>query len=78
MSDTTAAALDDAVRAHFADKHPGQLVIGWAVVAATTNDDDGFTSYDTDAPDWQPAHHTLGLLRLGMDLVLNGGDQEDQ
>lgn len=71
----TAEALDAAIRAHWADKHEGQLVIGWAVVAATTTEDDLSTNYDTDAPDWQPAHHTLGLLRIGQQLVLDTGSE---
>lgn len=77
MSEQTAAALDDAIRAHFADKHPGQLVVGWALVAATTNENDAYTSYDTDCPEWQPAHHTVGLYRLGIDLMLNGGEADE-
>lgn len=76
MSDT-AEALDAAIRAHFAEKHEGQLVIGWAVVAATTTEDDESHAYDTDAPDWQPAHHTLGLFRLGMNLVLSAGGEDE-
>lgn len=77
MSDQTATDLDNAIRAHFADKHPGQLVVGWAIVAASTNEADDGNDYDTEAPDWQPAHHTLGLFRIGMDLVLSGGREAE-
>lgn len=76
MSDTL-SDLDNAVAAHFAEKHPGQLVIGWTVVAATTVEGEDANAYDTDAPDWQPAHHTLGLLRIGQELVLSGGDEDE-
>lgn len=69
--------LDTAVRNHFAEKSPGQLVVGWAIVAATTTEDDTLNQYDSDAPDWQPAHHTLGLFRIGMDLVLNSRDDDE-
>ncbi len=75
MSETTSAALDDAIASHFAEKHPGQLVIGWALVAATTIEGDNGHSYETDAPDWQPAHHTIGLLRIGQELVMTGDDE---
>ena len=74
MSDT-AEALDAAVRAHWAEKHEGQLVIGWAIVAATTTEVDESTNYDTDAPDWQPAHHTLGLFSIAKHLVLDAGEE---
>lgn len=73
---STADNLDAAIRAHFAEQHPGQLVIGWAVAVATTTEDDQATNYDTAAPDWQPAHHTLGLLRLGQHLILDQAEDE--
>lgn len=72
----TLEQIDAAIREHIADEHPGQLVIGWAIVAATTTDDDGANQYDTIAPDCQPAHHTIGLYRLGQVLVVEGGGDE--
>lgn len=74
---STAEALDAAIRAHWAEKHEGQLVIGWALAVATTTDDDQANDYDTEAPDWQPAHHTLGLLRLGQHLILNQSEEDE-
>lgn len=66
---STLEDLDAAVRAHSAQERPGQLVVGWALVVATTEDDDEYSRYDTVTPASQPAHHTLGLLSLGEQFV---------
>ena len=77
MSEPTTETIDEAVRALWGHTHPGQLVTGWAVVVATTTEDDQATDYATEAPDWQPAHHTLGLLRLGQHLILNQSEEDE-
>ncbi|QCB93311.1 hypothetical protein, partial [Cellulomonas shaoxiangyii] len=75
---STTDDLDAAVRQHMAAEHPGQLVIGWALVAATTDEDDEVNGYDNVTPVGQPAHHTVGLLRVGIDNVLNGRQEEGE
>lgn len=72
MSAATAQAIDAAVRAHIADEADGQLAVGWALVVARTNVRDDGHDYVVEAPEWQPAHHTIGLLRLGTDMALQG------
>ena len=66
---STLDQIDAAIREHMAQEHEGQLVIGWAIVAATTDEDDDANRYETVAPEGQPAHHTVGLYRLGQSLV---------
>lgn len=75
---TTLDTLDAAVREHMATEHPGQLVIGWALVAATTDEDDDVNQYDNITPTGQPAHHTVGLLRVGIDNVFSTRQEEGE
>ena len=75
---STLDTLDAALRAHMAEEHPGQLVIGWALVASTTDEDDDVNQYDTVTPAGQPAHHTVGLYRIGIENVLTTGREDDQ
>lgn len=65
----TTADLDAVIREHLAAAHGG-LVTGWVLVAAVSVEGDAETEYVTEAPPWQPYHHTAGLLSVGIE----GGD----
>lgn len=69
-------AIEAAVRANIAEDHPGQLVIGWAVVAAVTDPDENLNVYEVITPKGQPAHHTVGLFSIGTNNMITGGDGE--
>ena len=75
MSDSTKAALDEAIAAHFADEHDGALVTGYVVQMMgkgfTLSDDDEKTRMLRAIAEQQGIITTLGLADY-MRLHLQG------
>lgn len=76
MSETTKAALEDAIAAHVDDECDGDMTGGWVVVAESTNMaeiDDGVSSFYIDTRAGQSNFLTAGLLIRAFELGRLGG-----
>ncbi|WP_323986218.1 hypothetical protein [Microbacterium plantarum] len=78
MSDSTREALDAAIRAHAAEEWDGDLVVDWAIVAATIDTDNltGIGLINSREP--MPAYITKGLLIEAMDDIRAGEHDYDE
>lgn len=80
MSKSSEAAIDEAIAAHTATDHPGAIVTGWIVLAATisTHGEEEISGVDIVLPSGSiPWTHALGIIeaaRIRMHRAWAGGD----
>lgn len=81
MSDTTKAALDQAIAAHIADECDNSILTGYVLHASHTNleqIDRGATGYFMEHGENQAYHVSLGLAHQAvMALQTDFGDDDD-
>ena len=80
MSETTLAALEEAIATHVADECDNDLTAGWVVVAETTNlneIDDGISSFYTATRNGQSNFLTTGLLHRAQEVGRMGIRDDD-
>ena len=71
MSETTQAALDQAIAAHVADEYDGDMVTGWVLVTETTTIDmldSGEGAMVIESRDMQSNYLTEGLLHAALNV----------
>lgn len=71
MSETTQAALDQAIAAHVADEYDGDMVTGWVLVTETTTIDmldSGEGAMGIESRDMQSNYLTEGLLHAALNV----------
>ncbi len=73
MNDPRQDTVEEALRSMAADRSPGQHVVGWVAIVATTSTDAESNEYMSVIPPGQPAHVTAGLLVLGKHMVTSAG-----
>ena len=77
MSDRN-QALDEAIRAVFAEEDD-DLIVGWPLIVACAPDMDGGANYRTAATPGMPYHAHLGLAHANVQFVTaNDADEEDE
>lgn len=84
VSQETHAALEDAVRDHFADEFAdnGGMATGWVLhVSGVLGTDAESSAHLRETPSDQPVHVTLGMLEYARiqfrQLILNDDDEDD-
>lgn len=71
MSESTKAALDQAIAAHVADEYDGDMVTAWVIVTETTSIemlDEGIGSMVIASKDMQSNYLTEGLLHAALNV----------
>jgi len=63
MSDKTKEAMEEAIRAHFADEQDGAMMVNYVIqMAGIVPNNSDIIAYLRESPDDQAMHVTLGLI----------------
>lgn len=63
MSAETKEALEEAIRAHFADEQDGSMMVNYVIqISGIVPDNPDMIAYSRESPDDQAMHVTMGLI----------------